>query len=1155
MADFADQRFGAFSLHNSSVYDSPVYNDPAHSTPTSASHSAEAAVSSASSQQNGRRERRWSRASIRSPSFPPPHGTTGFSRNVRTRSTSFNPLASEFVPRTVGSTKRKASLSAKRSKSASVSSKFPYVGGIMASPGLGVRLDAPITIAAKDLFESVDFNMADLDFSGIKRNWSEAESDCPSIDSELEEAFMQETVQSAPNNTTGQTANAVETRLPRGYQKVRNAMEAEHTRAAENARAADALPKLSVLLIYHGRGGADHASAGHEPAKTRYLPLCSASAHGKQKDTLTVIPSHRHSIKGMSDNQAESRVRWPQGTIPKEMFDLITERLTREDIKSMRLVCKEFEEKVSRSLFYSSVVPFNTELYDMIDNGAKTHKRLNDQKTASERTATVSTCSATATDDNELGGIQWQNAKDDKEGKMYKGHGLKVFQGFGPHIKRFGMSFEVSENQLAQPPVKRELDHVDSFHGTYDWPTGVYARYENLAGLERTADETSRMKAAFSNLTIVQELGLSIDSGLGWLCGLDKSVRAVVLERPTAVFGRSFGAEAYRSHAAKELWMAIQESHRSQKRSNFHPNEKEVSMSYRELGTTPADLPGLKGSTYVTPESWAALDDAQSLLGDIASWKGLDRFGVLYTTSVQLEADLHKISRATVVPRHLTKEQREWLLETEWAQRAFLESWTLAVMDNPSIFDKVTTLTVAKLSSGFLPMLTREAFWDALPSIQKVTLHVKPDWRTVEKDDAGLAVDKDQWPSIAAGLFYSLLEQRLANHVTIEELDIGWVGCGEHAEGVFARNSKLLPAPVTPLEHSDAANPVTTVVFKTVAHLTLTNCWMSPPALAVLVDNHRDKSLKKLTLDSVSLIAHPRFHTTAQQHAANQQVMAQNAMQLFPPGQIQWLGHQQPAQHGIAGQLPPQPAPLPPNAPALGQPPPPVNVLTPAQAQQVTAIQHNVHMQQHLFITLPLPHQPAVPAAPAPAPPAANLAPNNSSPQQQRPTHWTADHREGSWPEVLNHVSPGPIFTDFLEPPPPWEKPLPPRPETALVAIELKSCGYAVLVNDTNIDQSAIEPDLQHWNRRQSPWFRARKQTLQSSMMSTKDQYQARIVQSMPWRELNALQLAWGLTEGWADKEKAKEPEWDGFLPGGTGRVSGLVQKVVPLGDSVSQDA
>jgi hypothetical protein len=62
-----------------------------------------------------------------------------------------------------------------------------------------------------------------------------------------------------------------------------------------------------------------------------------------------------------------SRAQWVPGEFPVELFELINQHLCRDDIKSMRLVSKEFERGVSGSLFDTVVVPFNTELYEMID--------------------------------------------------------------------------------------------------------------------------------------------------------------------------------------------------------------------------------------------------------------------------------------------------------------------------------------------------------------------------------------------------------------------------------------------------------------------------------------------------------------------------------------------------------------------------------------------------------------------------------------------------------------------------------------------------------------------------------------------------------------------------------------------------------------------
>lgn len=273
-------------------------------------------------------------------------------------------------------------------------------------------------------------------------------------------------------------------------------------------------------------------------------------------------------------------MQWPLHELPVELFDLITAHLSRDDVKSMRLVNREFERKVSRSLFHTSVVPFNTELYDMIDEDKRSLTRVPRPVLRNKGKKKVTDSDQPPTID---GGLIWQNAKEDKEGKVYKGHGLRVFQGFGPHIKRFGMTFEVSEKQLLQPPIKKELEHVESYHGTYDWPSSHYARFANLAGLENTADETSRMKAAFANLEIVQELALSIDNGLGWLDGPDRSLKSRIFDRPSPVFGTKFDVLDRSTAAAAEFWAALQTSHRS---FAAYPNLKEVTLEHRKLSVS-----------------------------------------------------------------------------------------------------------------------------------------------------------------------------------------------------------------------------------------------------------------------------------------------------------------------------------------------------------------------------------------------------------------------------------------------------------------------------------------------------------------------------------------------------------------------------------------
>ena len=125
--------------------------------------------------------------------------------------------------------------------------------------------------------------------------------------------------------------------------------------------------------------------------------------------------------------------------LPVELFDAITQHLSRDDIKSMRLVNKEFERGVSRSLFDTVVVPFNTELYDMIEQERGIKRDFKGKRRADDPVNNFI--------DLEPGSLQWKNAMEDKEDKVYRGHGIEVFEGFGGHIRRFGMSFEIREGR------------------------------------------------------------------------------------------------------------------------------------------------------------------------------------------------------------------------------------------------------------------------------------------------------------------------------------------------------------------------------------------------------------------------------------------------------------------------------------------------------------------------------------------------------------------------------------------------------------------------------------------------------------------------------------------------------------------------------------
>ncbi|KAK3113679.1 hypothetical protein LTR53_008794 [Teratosphaeriaceae sp. CCFEE 6253] len=985
--------------------------------------------------------------------------------NTRARaassSSAFNPQVVELVPTTP--TKRKASSTALSGN----------------STAFGPRSRETVIIKGKDLFGNVDERVTGTHPSGLEDYMGEAEL------LEFEETFAQQAM--IPGSTWQFPAFLLD--QPPGH-----GASSSSQRLTSYAKVDAKTPRLSVMLVSLP---SDTAPSN----RVRYLPLGKVPQFGRKcnQEAFTVLPAAMNRIQGAEGSV--SSTSWPPSEVPTELFAMITQHLARDDIKSMRLVNHEFEAKVSRSLFHTSVVPFNTELYDMVGDEVKNVVQQPQPKPESidkgKRPAVPRNPTQPRESGNQ-GGLHWKNAKDDVAGKVYKGHGLRVFQGFGPHIKRFGMSFEVSEDQLLQLPHKKELDRVDTYYGNYDWPPPGYTRFADLAGLERTADETSRMKEAFGKLDIVQELALSVDSGLGWMSGPDVSLRARLFKRPSAVFGRSIDVPDHDMQAAKEFWSALQQSHTS----FSHQNLREVSVAYRGLDTTPALLEGLQGTVFADESCWPAID-AHRVLPDGAGSGQSSRLGVLFTTAQPFDTAAFT-SDANVTPIDLAKEQKEWLLETEWAQRAFLESYMLAVVDNPATFEGVTRLDIAKLSSGFLPIIARQHFWEALPSLQELTLHVSPHWRAVAKDKAGIAETTAKIPSGAVTFFYSILRTRISMIDTLKKLDIGWTDGGEHAQGMFARNGNVLPAPVTQLDQCIALNIGDAVLtFRHIEELTLTNCWMTPVVLESLVQRNVPMGLRKLTLKSVSMTAHPRFAQPPAQHPAAVPAAAvlgnfnahNQAPQPMPPHAMAWAGIPAPTPAGFG----------------------------------------NPNHQQPWWATAgnagwigPINQAPfGLPANPLPAP---NVPANQPQPHPHPLPPMDANgHREGSWPHVLARLFPRPIPT-------PDDSPFPPRP--TLQTLDLNSVGYLHL-NHTHFDQSSVE----HGAHGMSPWFRLRHAALRPMMLDCKERYMGTVVQHLPPRELDALVLLWGLREGWEGEDawRAEEPEFDGFARGGTGRVSGVV--------------
>ncbi|KAF2442897.1 hypothetical protein P171DRAFT_363507 [Karstenula rhodostoma CBS 690.94] len=851
-------------------------------------------------------------------------------------------------------------------------------------------------------------------------------------------------------------------------------------------------------------------------------------------------------------NAPPGRPRW---MLPVELVEMIASYLNRDDIKSLRLVSRELNQNISQTLFKTVVVPFNTEIYGML--GQEQALDVKGKKKAG------------------TSNFVWKNANGDD---VYNGHGLDVFRGFGAHIIRYGMSFEVSEVALAKPPVKTLTDRHESFWGTFDWPFVEYRRFEDVAGLESAADETPRMKTAFSELTKVQELALSVDAGLGWLNGPDRSIRARILERPPEVFGTRKDIPDRRTHAQRELWHHIEACHTAAE------SDLTLATLYKlEVTRLPSDTQIANLALEQQPEipfaeprlvSEALPHDTTDLLVPTSfdDPEVLDRFvapqtpsssGFLYTSKIHPVDAGQLIS--PVIPSTLTKAQKEWLMETEWAQRAFLSSYMLSIIDNPKTFNLVHTLNFSRLSDRHVSLLNRQDFWSALPSLSNITLMVLPGWRTICKDDAGIVDTPTINPSSEIDSVVALLKRIVSDRPKIHTLTVGWATGGEHAEGVHARNKLLQPAPLVGVDmittQTAAALQMTLLQFPHVERLTLKNCWMTPLLLQEFVRLHDNLKLKHLVLDSVSLtgVLRPQqnipiaaqqannlggnpwvtglaqaqglhAHALAMQgNGQGQQHNLLNPQQLFQ-AQYQLLqiqlhqlqnipGGNQVQMQALQGQL--------------------QHLATHGPAQVTNGTNGNANqLQVHapLMNTIQQILQNHGQGQGQPVPQGPNVVAGAPSATINH-TLLTARPREGSWVEMIDVITPGPNLKDFgSEHSQAAEERI-----TSLKRIDFISCGYARLPY-SSFEQGILEDRVGAGGRHPDPVFNKRAQTLLPSMLSAKWPLLGEIIQETSAEELATLYAGWNLETGWKDEELAKAPQYDGLLPGGTGRFTGTVR-------------
>ncbi|KAJ8065724.1 hypothetical protein OCU04_006394 [Sclerotinia nivalis] len=825
------------------------------------------------------------------------------------------------------------------------------------------------------------------------------------------------------------------------------------------------------------------------------------------QSTLSYFPQVQISKgKGKEVQTMARQSVWVSNKIPVEIFNLIIINLPRSTIQNMRLVNREFEAKVSEYLFKYVVVPFRPEIYGINSEPSNPQSSI-----------------------------------------MLQDKGMRIFQGFGRHIKHFAMSFEVDIAKLTNPPVKHDHDTITTFWGSYKWPFQKYNRYAQLEGLEQKADETRTMTKAFQFIVAAEELGLSIDGGLGWLAGSDINQKVVQRGDKAVVFGSSrFEPEPKQKRSARparnyqlfrtelptgtrsiiqrmlqevgyrtdQLDQSLDDAQSDQGQADAGAQERRgrfaPTIPYNDFEEGIARMLGNHfrngiAATEDDNEDDERFNDEDEISSEAEEGGGQGenvRFTlpnindeILTTVYNDVGENIGDTGDSTreirqkpnpnpLKPNELTGAQKEMLLELEWAQRAFMQTFTIAVIDSPITFADVKKLTIARLPNTHLPNLVRDDFWNSLPNLDLLSLGIIPDWRELIKLPTSWVQDNRLPPSKAVTGVFQLLFKQISQRQNIQCLHFEWICGGEYAPGLFCRNQHVLAAPVV----SESIDMVSRVEEKEVLslpfikNLSLKNCWFSPHIFTRFIEELKQCNLQRLTLDSVSLTAfiRPGLHPTPH---------ANNAM------------HQQ-------------------------------NALAQAMAA-------NMGIHNHLVAPPAWAQPPALGLAGPPALPMPVVITNpNAQPV------WLNQPRNGSWAHVIDILTPGERLADLRYAREFSEEPGP-KTQSGLKELVFKSCGYVRLPLDFN--QSAFNDGLNP--RGSTPTgITKRINNYESMMMKSGDSLLGSITNTMSDLEVNTLENAWNMTLGWdaVNPQQLVEAKHDGITRAGFGRFNGTIQAAAP---------
>ncbi|KIW19309.1 hypothetical protein PV08_03603 [Exophiala spinifera] len=531
----------------------------------------------------------------------------------------------------------------------------------------------------------------------------------------------------------------------------------------------------------------------------------------------------------------------------------IAQHLSPQDIRNLRLVSRALAQRLGPILFRNVVVNFGKRFFDIDDTG-------------------------------------WESRC---------GHppSNSVLKKHGDNINQFGIAFEYDLDGLANASEKVIEKEQDAWFGRFTWPTENYPRYPSLQAQEDLVDHNRPLlREALKHVTKASELGLCIDSGHGWLEGPDISDLALFQRRTkngSAIFGDTFKTEDMWTTLGRNQyfhWAQQNTIDETTKWLNREACDDAGNSPHRASTSTTDEIDFVNHVGTTSIESFRekrkpANDFEDAHIGVFSSTRrirpGFDSHSAsvlgahpsqwpLIFGGYNLAAELGGVNErlptkiahpycSPLLPGSLTEAQAQWLMETAWAQRAFLSAYTTAVITNKQNFTNIHTLRISKLSSGLLPSMEQQEFWRSLPGLKNLKILVSPDWRQDYLiGDRAFATNMLISPAKAAERFTRFLRLHVTKLETLLSLTVGYAGGGEDAVGMFARNQHVLFAPIVedPRDwlHRPARPPWVTR-FDHVRELKFKNCWFTPWMLRAFMEKSKDTSLHTLNLDSVSMTA------------------------------------------------------------------------------------------------------------------------------------------------------------------------------------------------------------------------------------------------------------------------------------------------------------